>query len=101
MKIKKGDKVIVVSGQDKGKSGKVIRAFPAKERVIVEGINVKKSHERATAKRQKGQVVEKTMPIHVSNVMIEDPKTGKPTRITASSVDGVYTRITKKSGTKL
>ncbi|MBL7045603.1 MAG: 50S ribosomal protein L24 [Parcubacteria group bacterium] len=101
MKIKKGDKVIVISGQDKGKSGKILRAFPKMDKVIVEGVNVKKSHQKATAKRQKGQIVERTMPVHVSNVMIEDPKTGKPTRIKAGSVDGVYTRVTKKSGTKL
>lgn len=93
--------MIVISGQDKGKSGKILRAFPKMDKVIVEGVNVKKSHQKATAKRQKGQIVERTMPVHVSNVMIEDPKTGKPTRIKAGSVDGVYTRVTKKSGTKL
>ncbi|MAF59370.1 MAG: 50S ribosomal protein L24 [Candidatus Pacebacteria bacterium] len=101
MKIKKGDKVIVISGQDKGKSGKVVRAFPKDEKVIVEGVNIKKRHQRANAKRQKGQVVDRTMPLHVSNVMIEDPKTGKPTRIIAKRVDGAYIRTTKKSGTKI
>lgn len=101
MKIKKGDKVIVVTGKDRGKSGKVLRALPQKDRVIVEGVNVVKRHQRATKQRQSGQIVDKTLPVHVSNVMIADPKSGKPTRIGIKRVNGKYTRIAKKSNTTL
>lgn len=68
MKIKKGDNVIVLTGKDKGKSGKVVRAFPREDRVLVEGVNIKKVHEKPKKKGAKGQIVEKAYPIHVSNV---------------------------------
>jgi len=68
MKIKKGDKVTVITGKDKGKSGLVTRALPKENRVIVEGINIAKKHQRSRHKGQKGQMVEKPMPIHISNV---------------------------------
>ena len=101
MKIKKGDKVIVIAGKDRGKSGKVLRALPKEDRVVVEGVNVVKRHQKATSQRQSGQIVDKTLPIHVSNVMIADPKSGKPTRIGIKRVNGKYTRIAKKSNTKI
>lgn len=101
MKIKKGDKVIVITGKDRGKSGKVLRALPREERVIVEGVNIVKRHQRATSQRQSGQIVDKTLPVHVSNVMIVDPKKGVPTRIGIKKVNGKYARITKKSNTEL
>ncbi len=101
MKIKKGDKVIVISGKDRGKKGKVLRALPKEDRVIVEGVNVVKRHQKATSQRQSGQIIDKTLPIHVSNVMIVDPKTGKRTRIGIKRVNGKYTRIAKKSNTKI
>jgi large subunit ribosomal protein L24 len=101
MKIKKGDKVIVISGKDRGKSGKVLRALPREDRVIVEGVNVTKRHQKAKNQRQSGQIVDKTMPIHVSNVMISDPKSGKPTRVGIKKIAGKYTRIAKKSNTTL
>ena len=69
MKIKKNDTVEVIAGKDKGKVAKVIKAFPKKDMVLVEGVNVQKKHQRATRSDTKGQVVEKSMPIHVSNVM--------------------------------
>lgn len=101
MKIKKGDKVLVIAGKDRGKTGTVVRAFPRNEQVILEEVNVVKKHQRSNQSRGKGQIVERAMPIHVSNVMIVDPKSGARTRITGKKVDGKYTRIAKKSGTKL
>lgn len=101
MNIKKGDNVIMIAGKDKGKKGKVVRAFPEEHKVIVEGINMRKKHQRAGKGRQKGQTIDITMPVHVSNVMIEDPKTGKPTRIAKRITAGKRIRIAKKSGTEL
>jgi large subunit ribosomal protein L24 len=101
MKIKKDDKVIVISGKDKGKTGAVVKAFPKEQKVIVEGVNIRKVHERARKSNQKGQIVDKTMPIHVSNVMIVDPKSKKGTRVGKQVVDGKKVRIAKKSGAKI
>lgn len=101
MKIKKGDKVIVIAGKDRGKTGRVLRALPKKDKVVVEGVGVSKRHERPTSKRQKGQIVEKALPVHVSNVMIFDPKLNKPTRLSVKKLRGKYVRITKKSNTQL
>ena len=101
MKIKKGDNIIVIAGKDKGKKGKVVRALPADSRVVVEGINMRKKHQRAGKGRQKGQIIDIAMPIHISNVMIEDPKTGKPTRIGKRIAGGKRIRIAKKSGTEI
>lgn len=80
MKIKKGDTIIVITGKDAGKTAKVTRAFPKLNKVLVEGVNVKKKHERARQKDKKGTIVSIEHPIHVSNVMHIDPKTGKGTR---------------------
>lgn len=99
MKIKKGDKVIVIAGKDKGKSGKVLRAIPTLDKVVVEGVNVVKRHQRARRSGQTGQIVDKTLPVHISNVAIADPKSGKPTRIGIKHENGVRTRVAKKSGT--
>ena len=101
MKIKKGDNVIIIAGKDKGKKGKVVRALPADSKVVVEGINMRKKHQRAGKGRQKGQIIDIAMPIHISNVMIEDPKTGKPTRVGKRIAGGKRIRIAKKSGTEL
>ena len=68
MHVKKGDNVIVLAGKDKGKSGKILKSFPQMEQVLVEGVNVKKVHERSKQRGGKGQIVEKTFPLHVSNV---------------------------------
>ncbi|OGG54553.1 50S ribosomal protein L24 [Candidatus Kaiserbacteria bacterium RIFCSPHIGHO2_02_FULL_49_11] len=101
MKIKKGDKVIIIAGKDRGKTGKVLRALPQDEKVVVEGVNMHKRHQRPTSSKQHGQIIDKAMPVHVSNIMIVDPKTGKRTRISAKRISGKYTRITKKSNTTL
>jgi len=101
MKIKKGDNVIVIAGKDKGKAGKIVRALPMTDQVIIEGINVVTKHSRATARTKKGQIIEKTMPVHISNVMLKDPKTGKPTRIRIERKDGVRQRVAVKSGSKI
>lgn len=101
MKIRKGDNIQVISGKDKGKTGKVLKAFPSLDKIIVDGVNVKKRHQKPTKANQHGQVIDKTLPVHVSNVMLIDPKTKKPTRVKYKVIDGKKTRITQKSGTKL
>lgn len=72
MKIKKGDKVKVITGKDKGKEGKIVKAFPAQDMVLVEGVNIKKKHMRPKKSGQKGQIVEMSAPVHVSNVKKTD-----------------------------
>ena len=101
MKIKKGDKVMVIAGKDRGKTGAIHRALPKENMVIIEGINVVKRHERASQNARKGQIVEKAMPIHVSNVQILDPKSGKPTRVRIVHENGKYARVAQKSGARL
>ena len=96
MKIKKGDKVIVISGKDKGKTGKIARAIPTESKVVIEGINVLKKHRKARKSGEKGQIVEVSMPMHVSNVAIVVD--GKPTRIGSKVIGGVKVRIDKKTG---
>jgi len=81
MKIKKGDNIIVIGGKDKGKSGTVFRAMPKLDQVLIEGINMVKRHKRATQRGSQGQIIEKPMPIHVSNVALKDAKTGKAGRV--------------------
>ncbi len=80
MKIRKDDNVIVISGKDRGKTGKVVRAFPRENKIVMTGVNVVKHHERPKKSGAKGQIVEKAMPFNVSNVMLIDSKTGKRTR---------------------
>lgn len=101
MRIKKGDNIIVLAGKDRGKTGKVLEAFPDEERVLVEGINIRKRHQRPTRANQKGQIVEKPLPIHVSNVAIADPKDGKPTRIGYKIENDKKVRVARKSGTTI
>lgn len=101
MKIKKGDKVVVIAGKDKGKSGSVLRALPKEDRVIVEGVNVAKRHQKARRGGESGQIIDKTLPVHVSNVALVDPKSGKPTRVGIERKDGNRVRIAKKSGTAI
>jgi len=83
MKIRKNDMVMVISGNDKGKTGKVLKVFPKESRIIIEGINIRKRHTKPTQKKPQGGIIEKEAPINVSNVMILDPKTNEPTRIGA------------------
>ncbi len=102
MKIKKGDKVIVISGKDRGKTGTVTTAFPKEDRVLVEGVNMKKRHQKARGRgMRRGQIVEKSLPIHVSNVMLVDPKSGKGTRIGIVRKNGTRSRVTRKSKSEI
>jgi large subunit ribosomal protein L24 len=81
MKIRKNDMVMIVAGNDRGKTGKVLKVFPKKLRVIVEGINLRKKHTKPNQKNPQGGILEKEAPIHASNVMILDPKSNEPTRL--------------------
>ncbi len=101
MHIKKGDNVIVLTGKDRGKTGKVVHALPTEDRVVVEGVNMKKRHQKVSRQtKQGGGIVEKAMPLHVSNVALVDPKTGKATRVGKKYDESkkVWVRVAKKSG---
>jgi large subunit ribosomal protein L24 len=98
MLIKKGDKVQVITGKDKGKTGVVLAALPKKDRVIVEGVNMVKKHTKPSQANQQGGIVEFEAPIHVSNVAILDPKEKTPTRVGFKVVDDKKVRYAKKSG---
>lgn len=86
MKIRKNDTVMVISGNDKGKTGKVLKVFPKDSKVIVEGINIRKRHTKPTQRSPQGGILEKEAPINASNVMILDPKSNEPTRIGAKII---------------
>ena len=102
MKIKKGDKVIVIAGKSKGGSGTVARVLPKKEMVVIDGLNMVKKHRKPNQRTRKGQIIEKVMPIHISNVMLADPKDGKPTRIRIErSKNGARERVAVKSKSKI
>jgi large subunit ribosomal protein L24 len=103
-RIRSNDEVIVISGKDRGKRGKVLRVDPAKSKVFVEGLNIVKRHQRPqqTAGGQTaGGVIEREGPIHVSNVMLIDPKDDKPTRVGIEIVDGKRLRLATRSGQRL
>jgi large subunit ribosomal protein L24 len=87
MNIKKGDKVIILAGKDKGKSGKVLQIFPARERVSVEGLNLLIKHMRPRKQGEKGQRIEFPAPLNISNLMLVCPKCGKPTRIGSRTIE--------------
>lgn len=93
--------MIVIAGKDKGKKAKVTEALPRESRVVLEGINMRKRHVRARRAGTKGQVVEFAAPIHVSNVMIADPKSGKPSRIGKKVVGEKRVRVAQKSGVEI
>jgi large subunit ribosomal protein L24 len=104
MKIREGDNVVVISGKDKGKTGKVKYVEPKKERVYVEGLNMVKRHQRPVPGRPNLQigVIEKEGPIHVSNVAIVDPKTNKPTRVGITrGEEGRRVRVARRSGVEI
>jgi large subunit ribosomal protein L24 len=104
MRIRSDDEVIVISGKDKGKTGKVLRVDREKGRVFVEGLNIIKRHQRPSALNPNAQagVIEREGPIHVSNVALIDPKEKKPTRIgTTVTSDGKRARVAKRSGTQI
>ena len=81
MKIKKDDNVVVVAGNSRGKTGKVLKVYPKKQRVIVEGVNMRKKHSKPTQANPQGGIIEKEAPIDISNVMVLDPKSNEPTRV--------------------
>jgi len=100
-KVRKGDRVVVTAGRDKGKSGEVLRVYPSEERALVAGVNVVKRHQRQTARAQ-GGIVSKESPIHLSKIAHVDPKTGEPTRVGFKLLgDGRRVRFSKKSGVVL
>jgi large subunit ribosomal protein L24 len=103
-KIRKGDRVVVISGDDKGTVGEVIRVIPDENRVVVQGVNLQIKHQSQTQSRGKtipAGKIEFEAPIDVSNVMLVDPKDGKPTRVRIERDNGEPVRVTKRSGTKL
>jgi len=102
MKIKKGDRVVVLSGKDKGKEGVVSRAMPAVGKVIVDGVNVAKKHQKPTRATTQGGIIDKDMPIQASNVAVISPKDGKATRVGYKIDDkGNKVRICKRTGVEL
>ena len=101
MHVKKGDTVKVISGKDKGKTGVVLTALPKKDRVLVEGVNIIKKHTKPNQANPQGGIVRQEAAIHVSNVMLLDPKSGEPTRVGYKVEDGKKVRVAKKSGEKL
>ena len=97
-KIKKGDKVVVLAGRDKGRTGEVIQVMPTESRALVRGVNIVKRHQRQS-QTQEGGIISKESPIHLSNLAYADPKTGKPTRIGFKVLaDGKKVRVANKSG---
>jgi len=97
LKIKKDDNVIVITGKDKGKTGKVLKVFPKLSRVLVEGVNLAVHHTKQSA-TENGGLVSKPASIHISNVAMVDPKTGKATKVGYKEENGSKTRIAKRSG---
>jgi large subunit ribosomal protein L24 len=100
--VKKGDNVKIIAGNDKGKEGRVLVVYPEKERVLVEGINMRVHHDKPTQENPQGGRIEREMAVHISNVMVIDPTTGEPTRIGRKRIEenggGRWVRYSKKSG---
>ena len=103
-RIRKGDKVVVLSGRDRGRSGEVIEVQPRAERALVRGVNMVKRHQKQTA-QQEGGIISKEMSIHLSNIALADPKDGKPTRIGFKTIgtgeDRKLVRVAKRSGVEI
>jgi large subunit ribosomal protein L24 len=103
-RIRKGDKVVVLSGRDKGRSGEVVEVHPRAERALVRGVNMVKRHQKQTA-QQEGGIISKEMTIHLSNVALADPKDGKPTRVGFKTIgkgdDRRLVRVAKRSGVEI
>ena len=99
LRVRADDEVVVISGKDRGKTGRVLQVDPAKQRVFVEGLNIVKRHQRPTpGTNQPGGVIEKPGPVHISNVALVDPKDGKPTRTRVEDRDGKRVRVGVRSG---
>ena len=101
LKIRKGDRVIVLSGKDKGKEGVVSAALPREGKVVVEGVNTAKRHRKARSATESGGIIEIDKPIDVSNVAVVSPSDGKPTRVGYKLVDGKKVRVCKRTGAEL
>ena len=102
MKIKKGDKVRVLTGKDRGKEGEVMFAFPEKNMVMVEGVNLAKKHQRPLGEGNPGGIIDRDMPMHVSNVAVLSPKDNEPTRVGYKFLeDGTKVRVCKRTGAEL
>ena len=100
-KIRKGDKVVVLTGRDKGRSGEVIEVRPSESRALVRGVNMVKRHQKQTPQRE-GGIISKEAPIHLSNIALADPKSGKPTRVGFKIMnDGRKVRVAKRSGVEI
>ncbi len=100
-KIRKGDKVIVLNGRDKGRSGEVLAVRPLQDRALVRGVNMVKRHQKQSA-NQEGGIISKESPIHLSNIALADPKDGKPTRVGFKiQADGKKVRVAKRSGAEI
>lgn len=101
MHVKKGDKVKVLTGKDRGKEGVILQSYPKKDRVLVEGVNMVKVHAQPSQENPQGGILNVEAPIHVSNVLPIDPKSGEPTRVGYEVRDGKKVRIARKSGEPL
>ena len=99
-KVKKGDKVVVITGRDKGRSGEVIEVRPGEGRVLVRGVNMVVRHQRQTAAQQ-GGIIRKEAAIHISNVALADPKDGKPTRVGFKTLKDGRVRVSRRSGVEI
>ena len=100
-KIRKGDKVVILSGKDKGKTGEVVRSIPKDSKVVVSGVNIAARHRKATQTNPQGGIERKEAPLHVSKVAVADPKTGKATRVRFETQDGKKVRVAVKTGEKI
>ena len=96
-RIRKGDRVVVIAGKDKGRTGEVLRMMPKDDKAVVRGINIVRRHQRQT-QSQEGGIISKEAPIHISNIAVADPKDGKPTRVRIDVKDGKKVRVAKRSG---
>jgi large subunit ribosomal protein L24 len=101
-RVRKGDDVVVVAGKDKGMRGKVLRVIPDADRLVVEGVNVITKHRKPTRQQQRGGIEKREAPIHTSNVMLADPKSGEPTRVRVKTLEGGRkVRVAVKSGEQI
>jgi large subunit ribosomal protein L24 len=101
-KIRKGDKVVIIAGKSKGARGQVLQVMPAVDKVVVQGVNVITKHVKPTRRNQRGGIEKREAPIHISNIMIADPKTGEPTRVRVKELeDGRKVRVAVKSGEQI
>ena len=100
-RIRKGDRVMVITGKDKGKSGVVMEVRPKEQRCLVEGLNIMKRHTKPRPPNEPGGVIERPAPIHLSNVALIDPKDGRATRVRIEELDGRLVRVSSRSGERL